>query len=64
MDRYLNTGEVDHYFGCWPGGDFMSRAELGTRMLSAALVDVLAEAVAARNGWKRILSRCAPPRRR
>lgn len=27
------------------------------------LVDILSEAVAARNGWKRILSRCAPPRR-
>jgi len=27
------------------------------------LIDVLSEAVAVRNGWKRILSRCAPPRR-
>lgn len=27
------------------------------------LVDILSEAVAARNGWKRILSHCAPPRR-
>ena len=27
------------------------------------LVDILAEAVAARNGWKRILKRCAPPKR-
>jgi hypothetical protein len=26
-------------------------------------LDILAEAVTARNGWKRILSRCAPPRR-
>ena len=26
-------------------------------------VDVLREAVAGRNGWKRILARCAPPRR-
>ncbi|MCE9614875.1 MAG: hypothetical protein K8T26_11400 [Lentisphaerae bacterium] len=29
----------------------------------AELVDVLAEAVKARNGWKRILDRCSPPRR-
>jgi len=27
------------------------------------LVDILAEAVAARNGWKRILARCSPPKR-
>ena len=27
------------------------------------LVDILAEAVSARNGWKRILKRCAPPKR-
>ena len=27
------------------------------------LVGILSEAVAVRNGWKRILSRCAPPRR-
>lgn len=27
------------------------------------LVDILAEAVGARNGWKRILKRCAPPKR-
>lgn len=27
------------------------------------LVDILAEAVNARNGWKRILKRCAPPKR-
>lgn len=27
------------------------------------LVDILAEAVTARNGWKRILARCAPPKR-
>jgi len=27
------------------------------------LVGILSEAVGARNGWKRILSRCAPPRR-
>ena len=27
-------------------------------------LDILAEAVKARNGWKRILSRCAPPKRR
>lgn len=27
------------------------------------LVDILAEAVTARNGWKRILERCAPPKR-
>ena len=27
------------------------------------LVDILSEAVGARNGWKRILSRCAPPKR-
>jgi hypothetical protein len=26
-------------------------------------VDILRETVAARNGWKRILARCAPPRR-
>ena len=28
-----------------------------------ALIDTLAEAIAARNGWKRILKRCAPPSR-
>ena len=27
-------------------------------------LDILAEAVEARNGWKRILNRCAPPKRR
>ena len=27
------------------------------------LVDILAEAVSARSGWKRILKRCAPPKR-
>jgi hypothetical protein len=26
-------------------------------------LDILNEAVAARNGWKRVLSRCAPPKR-
>jgi hypothetical protein len=29
----------------------------------AEYIDILREAVAARNGWKRILARCAPPRR-
>lgn len=29
---------------------------------AAEYLDVLSEAVAARNGWKRILARCAPPR--
>jgi hypothetical protein len=27
-------------------------------------LDILGETVAARNGWKRILSRCAPAKRR
>lgn len=27
-------------------------------------IDILSEAAAARNGWKRILARCAPPRRK
>ncbi len=27
-------------------------------------IDILREAVTARNGWKRILARCSPPRRR
>lgn len=30
---------------------------------SNELVDILGEAVAARNGWKRILARCSPPKR-
>lgn len=33
------------------------------RMDQGELVDILAEAVNARNGWKRILKRCAPPKR-
>lgn len=31
------------------------------RVDPAELIDILAEAVRARNGWKRILARCAPP---
>lgn len=33
------------------------------RVDQGELVDILAEAVNARNGWKRILKRCAPPKR-
>jgi hypothetical protein len=32
------------------------------RVEGAEYVDILREAVAARNGWKRILERCAPPK--
>ncbi len=34
------------------------------RVDAAEYLDILAEAVAARNGWKRILARCAPPQQR
>ena len=34
------------------------------RVDTAEHMDILTEAVGARNGWKRILKRCAPPRRR
>lgn len=32
------------------------------RVDASEYLDILSEAVAARNGWKRILARCAPPR--
>jgi hypothetical protein len=32
------------------------------RVDAVEYVDILREAVAARNGWKRILQRCSPPR--
>lgn len=42
------------YAESWvPGTDNVDRDEL---------VDILAEAASARNGWKRILNRCAPPK--
>jgi hypothetical protein len=30
------------------------------RVVGAEYLDILAEAVTARNGWKRILARCSP----
>ena len=40
-----------------------SGAPTTDRVDQEELVGILAGAVAARNGWKRILSRCAPPKR-
>jgi hypothetical protein len=40
-----------------------SRVPSTARVDQDGLVDILAEAVTARNGWERILKRCAPPKR-
>ncbi len=47
--RRLHAEYVAHWV---PDDDRIDRAEL---------IDILAEAVEARNGWKRILGRCSPP---
>lgn len=44
---------AEHEDGALPGDERVDAAEY---------IDILREAVSARNGWKRILARCAPPR--
>jgi hypothetical protein len=50
VERYVKTGESDLLFHV-PGTDHLGAHEY---------VSVLTEAAGARNGWKRILRRCAP----
>lgn len=47
--RFIMTGKHDE-----PDVEDVDQAEL---------IDIVAEAVDARNGWKRILQRCSPPKR-
>jgi len=46
--------QVEYAEGWVPSTDRVNQSEL---------IDILAEAVSTRNGWKRILKRCAPPKR-
>jgi hypothetical protein len=38
IERYLQTGDDDEHYSCWPGSSFLERVEEGDRMLRAALI--------------------------
>jgi hypothetical protein len=62
--RYIATGVHDPLHAAWPGRNVAEYARKwvpeGEGLNRSELVEVLAEAVEARNGWKRILGRCGP----
>ena len=45
---------------CWRNSN-RGAMPVDERVDAGEYIDILREAVAARNGWKRILARCSPP---
>jgi hypothetical protein len=41
VDRYLRTGECDHFYSAWPGKDLFTRAKHGNAALRGALISTV-----------------------